>query len=363
MNRYFYYSILLGMLMNTILYVPNILITNKHDGVILGILVSTLIGSLLTFMSSKAMATFQSQGLPEIFSMNVSKFFRGIMLFYFGVMWFIAGGLIVLVSFTIIIKRFILPETPSEIIIILFMTVVCWCASRPTKTILYLLEIVMVLNLPLITFILYKAMTNKYMNWYAIWNVASDHIMVLPNLDVLAAATFIFTGHINMVIFNKESNGQFNPKFLWLVPIIGLTVLLTTFFIPIGTHGTVGVDQFNYAWVSTADSMKVNLGFIERVVYVFLLLYLNLSLLFATVTWHVGYHLIKDIAQNKLYIGPFRLKPIIFGSFMLITLLFIFRNEKLNIEFGLTWLKIRFYTESALVLYVFYLSRRGKKTW
>ena len=44
------------------------------------------------------------------------------------------------------------------------------------------------------------------------------------------------------------------------------------FFVPIGFHGTVGVEDYVYLWSMTADSMMTEYGFINRVLFVFLLL-------------------------------------------------------------------------------------------
>ncbi|WP_269432463.1 GerAB/ArcD/ProY family transporter [Gordoniibacillus kamchatkensis] len=351
------------MLVNTIIYVPNILFAHRHNSALTGMLLSVVIGSCLAVIFSKAMMNKQGQGLPELLTQHLPLWIKGVVLIYLGFMWFAAGS-IVLIVYSIILKRFIIEDINLEVLIILLMSVVVWSASKPTKTILYLLEIVMVINVPLVSIILFKALSSKYMNWYGIWNIASDNVMKLPNLDVVAAATYLFTGYINQAIFNREFDGRFCPKHLWAIPFLGLTILSTTFFIPIGFHGTEGVGHFVYPWVSTADSLRMEFGFVERVVYLFLLLYLSLTLIFVTVTWHVGYRLIESISQKQFPIRSWSLKPIVvFGSFMLITIfLAYFLNEKQHLILGTYWLRLRFWSELGLVLYVYYLSRKGKTT-
>jgi len=159
---------------------------------------------------------------------------------------------------------------------------------------------VLLLNLPIIVFILFKALLSENMNWDAI-KVIRHYLFTASSWKSLAASTYVFTGYVNWAKFNREFRSiDMKKQQLWVLPVIGLLVLTTTFLIPIGYYGTYGVDNFIYIWVSTADSMKMEFGFMERVMFIFLLLYLSVALLFISITWHVGSELVKSILPTKV---------------------------------------------------------------
>ncbi|MGF9914429.1 hypothetical protein ABEX47_24695 [Paenibacillus ehimensis] len=359
MNRYFYYSILMCMLMNTIIYVPTILIAHRREGAMLGFGLTIVVGSLLSWMFSKAMMTFKSRGLPEIVLAHLHPAFGVPLLLYVGSMFF-AAGTVVLVSYSGIISRSMGTTSQPEVFLILFLITVCWWASRSTKTILYLLEIIMLINVPLAAVIFIKAVTSEYMNWYAVWETATENALKLPKMEFIAAASYLFTGYINMGILNREFR-QFRPKLLWAIPFLGLGVLCTTVFIPVGFHGTAGAEHYVTVWVSTSDSMQMELGFVERVIYLYLMLFLSLSLLFASVVWHVGYEIIQGALPGKWVVNSIQLKPVlIFGLFAAVTYGYLtLFNEKQTLSLATAWLSIRFWSELAFVVLVYYLSRKG----
>ncbi|GIO11573.1 hypothetical protein J19TS2_11280 [Cohnella xylanilytica] len=271
MNRYFYYSILMCMMINTIIFVPHILLNNQRNGLVPGLLLSTAVSTGFTVLFANAMRTFENQSLSDILKARLPRWISAPLLIYLGYSWFIAGG-IVLISFSNLMKRYILPDMPVQTIAFVMVAAAGWCASQKTRTVLYLLEIVIVTNIPFILLILYKSIGTPFMNWYAVWDAVSDYLWRWPNMEVVSAATYLFTGYINLAIFNKESEGTFRPRLLGLVPVIGLLTLMTTALIPIGFHGEHGAIRYVNAWVSTADSIRIEFGVVERVIYVFLLL-------------------------------------------------------------------------------------------
>ncbi|MCK9860196.1 GerAB/ArcD/ProY family transporter [Paenibacillus sp. ATY16] len=360
MKRYYYYSIMMCMLINTILYVPSILIMRRHDAPVTSMLSAVLISTILTVLFTKAMMAFKSEGLPEIFSRRL-PFFLGIpILLYVALMWFISG-MVVVTSYAIIMTRYMLPELSPVWLAAFFLLIICWCASQSTKTVLYLMEIVLLVSVPLVLIILFKAVTSEYMNWYAVWNIATDSMFKLPNIQSISAASYVFTGYINIVIFNRELTSKLSLRHLWFIPILGIGVLAVTFFIPIGIHGTEGVERYVYVWVSTADAFHMEYGFVERMVYVYLLLFLNLSLLFTTVVWHIGYQLIKGFVPKKIKLRPDIHPIIVFGIIGIVTeVLFQLMDEKTITYAAWSWLNVRLWSEICLVLLVYVLSLKGK---
>ncbi|WP_336787209.1 GerAB/ArcD/ProY family transporter [Paenibacillus sp. MMO-177] len=360
MKRYYYYSIMMCMLINTILYVPSILIMHRYEGPVTSMLSAVLISTTLTALFTKAMMAFNGQGLPEVFAQRLSPFLGMPVLLFLAVMWFISG-MIVVTSYAIIMTQYMLPELSPVWLAAFFMLIICWCASQSTKTVLYLMEIVLLVSVPLVLIILFKAVTSEDMNWYAVWNIATDSMFKLPNIHSISAASYVFTGYINIVIFNRELTSKLSLRHLWFIPIVGIGVLATTFFIPIGIHGTEGVERYVYVWVSTADAFHMEYGFVERMVYIYLMLFLNLSLLFTTVVWHIGYQLIKGFVPKKIKLRPGIHPIIVFGTVGIVTeVLFQLMDEKTITYAAWSWLNVRLWSEIFLVLLVYVLSLKGK---
>lgn len=287
------YMVLMCMLTNTVVFVPRMLLTERFSGAMMSIILSIAVGSLSSYWFTKSILAFPGQGLPEIFEAAFPAWFRVPYLIFLAAMW-IAAGSFVVVSYARIIQRFVNPDFNLLTLLAFFLIVSAWVAAGSSRSVLYLMEIVIIINLPLIVFILYKAIRSQSMDWDAV-RVMTHYMGELPTLNSVSGATYVFTGYINMAIFNRTFQDVKRIQWFWAVPVLGTLVLATSFFIPIGYHGTYGVDQYIYTWVSTSDSMRMEFGFIERVLYVFLLLYLSISLLFVSVTWHVGAELFKGI--------------------------------------------------------------------
>ncbi|MNQ89972.1 Spore germination protein [compost metagenome] len=348
------------MLTNTILFVPGILIHDRFRGALSAMLLSLPIGYLLAHFFTKVMSRFPGQGLPEIFKSVLPKWIRIPYTVFLAAMWFATGSM-VLVTYSRILQRFVSPDF-NLFVLIAFIGIVCaWTSSNNSKTVLYITEIVLLLNLPFLAIILFKAISG-HMNWDAI-KLMRHYVLAPPSWPALAAATYLFTGYINWSIFNRDFTINMKKQRLWLIPIVGLLTLSTSFFIPIGYHGTLGVENFIYIWVSTADSMRLEFGFIERVLYIFLLLYFSITMLFISITWHVGSELFKSVLTRNLDPLMQRYPQ---RSLLIISLIpFVMAeatarifNEKQYLILASTWFQLRLPVEIMLVITVCYLGRR-----
>ncbi|WP_162848560.1 GerAB/ArcD/ProY family transporter [Paenibacillus nanensis] len=365
MIRYLYYMIIMCMLINIMLNVPTFLIERRYDGAVMGILAAVVSGSLCAVVFIKALRQFPNQGLPEIFRSYLPPAIRVPLLLYLGIMWLIAG-LIVLITFSRILQRFLDPDIDILILRIFLILICSFLAAGSSRSILYTAEIVILLHVPFVALLLVKALGHEYMDWEAV-KAVGQFVRKTPDLEIISVASYIFTGYINMAVFNRFFRKEDKIRGLWLIPLAGFAVLFTTFFIPIGYHGTEGVASFIYVWVSTADSIRMEFGFVERVIYMFLLIYLSISLLFITMTWHVGAELLKDVFSKKQWAQEddqrFNwtrwLICLLFSPTCIVTLRFL--NEKNYLELTDEWLIVRYISEVALVLIVFWLGRKASK--
>ncbi|MBP1961319.1 GerAB/ArcD/ProY family transporter [Paenibacillus aceris] len=355
MVRYFYYLVFINMLANIVLFVPRIFITHRFEGSMMALVLSIPIGFMLLYFFVKSITKFPGQGFPEILKKHTPGWVRICFLIYFIVIWYLAG-MITLIAFSEITKKYINPDISSMFIVLAFVIVVGLIARLSSETVLYSMEILLITNVPVIAWVLYKAITNESMQYDACMEIAT-HILNMPTWDTLSAGTYIFTGYTNLVIFNRLLQPNKKIPFLWTIPIVGTFVLLTSFLIPVGYHGTMAVNSYIYPWISTSDSMRVEFGLVERVLFIFMLLYTNISLAGSFLHWHVGIEFVKElipIQKDKPYFSW-----VIVGLMGGITfLLSFFFNDDSLFDFGTAYLNVRLFSEIALVLTIVILARR-----
>ena len=182
-------------------------------------------------------------------------------------MWWFATTIVV-VAYAILINRFFNPDANSIIILMMLVLACGYAATRSTLSVMFVVEIGLIVNAPIIIFVLFKAVRSTQLNWDAI-HVVANYVTEMPTLTCIAAASFVFTGYINLSLFNRLFPPNFRFKFRFIYPLFGVDIMLITFFVPIGFHGTEGVNQYIYIWSLTADSLLMQYGFIERVLFLF----------------------------------------------------------------------------------------------
>ncbi|WP_423802032.1 hypothetical protein [Neobacillus sp. SAB-20_R2A] len=298
MNRYFLYLILTNMLINVIIFVPKILIEYRYEGAVMGMLIAIPIGFTLSFLFSKAITKFPGLGFPEI----ADKYFkrRWLKFLFFGSIQLagFSAGLITLVGFIDILTRFINPEMPRLLLLTIYLIAIIFIIQLPTERVMYILEIVLFMNTPLIGFIVFKAFTSDYLSWDSILEVGT-HLFDRPSVKAIAAASYVFSGYANLVIFNRVIKEKLKAWNFVIIFFMSIFNLFTTFFIPIGFHGSDGAQEFLYPWISTSDSLRLVYSPIERVIFIFLMFYMSITLMSITVQWHVAFELLKGTFRKK----------------------------------------------------------------
>ncbi|ANA79895.1 hypothetical protein C7121_07970 [Paenibacillus glucanolyticus] len=295
-NKYFYYLFLLNATINLINYVPRILIQDRFDGALISILIAIPIGSLLLYTFTKLIQKFPGEGLPEIFNSMMPAWISGVLLVLYGLGWYFSS-VITLVSFVDITNRYVSPDVSPIIVLIGFLVVVALSARLDSESILYALEMILYMTVPIIMYMAWRVFSNPYYSWDAVRQIIT-HLWDIPNYRTVAAATYIYTGYINMVVFNRIFH-KFRVKHIWSIVIVSILTLAVSIFAPIGLLGAAGAGEHVYPAFSTADSLRIRYFIIERMIYVFYVVYMCLSLVNSIVHWHVG---------KELILGGFRLK-------------------------------------------------------
>ncbi|WP_334073492.1 MULTISPECIES: GerAB/ArcD/ProY family transporter [Paenibacillus] len=359
-GKYIYYLFLMNALINIINFVPRILISARFRGALIAIFIATAVGTVILYVFTRLMSRFQGKGLPEIFNRHLPRFFSAPLLLLYSIFWF-GAAIITMLSFVDITLRFISPDISPYAVMIGFLLLSSFCARLSSESILYALETILLLVTPLIVYILVKSLTSPGFSWDAVMQIVT-HLWTRPNYSAVAGATFIFSGYMNLVVFNRNFR-NLNTRLLWVIPVTSFVILLVTFLVPVGYHGTIGVEDHVYSWFSTADSIRMELFIIERLLFLFYTTYLSLSLISMSIHWHVGLELFKGVFRSKeAEEGSKKGDWWILGPVCLVTLLLMtFMNQVRLAQMGQWFLNIRFANEFLLLLFLFIAHRRSAK--
>lgn len=348
------------MLWNIIAFVPNILLQERFTGAVSSVLLAIPLGLLMMFVFMKSIGKFPGMGLPEILSAHAPGWIRAGLILILMVMWYL-GGLIILLAFTTVTKSFINPETPVFYILSIYLLLALLISPMKSLKVLYFTEILIVINIPVLLMIIFLAYTDELMDWNAITEIGT-YVLQAPNLTSISAASYLFSGYATLIIFNRVlQNYKFRAKSLWVIGFIGTFSLITTFCIPVGFHGADGSGSFVFAWISTADSLRMEYAPMERVTLPFLIVYLSLALIGVIVHWHISCELFRSLmppkrAGSKIPTWIFLLCCGGIAYFLEYSLV----NVHDVFYFGQLWLQVRMLLEIVLVSVVFLAARRKK---
>lgn len=335
-NRYIYWLIFLNMMANVVAYVPRILLQEQYSGVVMAIFIAIIGGTALIYWGNYIFSLFPGKGGAEILEQQLPFWFRFGYVFLNGCIWFLAG-LITLLVFTDIAKLFINPDMSSLFIILLFSISVGYGALSESKIVLFILEIILIFSLPFMIFVFWKAYTNHYFSWDAV-RIVLTHYQELPSWSTISAAFYIFLGFFNVFIFNRVTS-PLKKRWMWLIPCSGGISLFTTVMVPVGLNGTVMVKQYTYPWITTADALQMSFGMVERILFIFLLINVIISLSSAMVHWHVGIEWFKSILPPLQKNGVSYLPVLIVSLFVAISACTIFLiDENQLFVFSEIWL-------------------------
>lgn len=313
MNRFLYYLIIINMIANIVASVPRILLMESSNGAIISMILGTVVGLFMTFMTVKFYSLFPGKDLMELLDSYTPKWFSFPVLFYFAVNWYIAG-LITLVSFIFILIRFLTPEMPIITISLSLLIIISGGILIKTKSVLYMFEIIIILFCPFILFLLAKTIFNDVFVLDYV-KIAVMHINEAPNYSAFTASIYLYIGIVNLAVFNKFFTKKTKSLFFPILSIglVGIFVITLTYFVPIGVGGFDEIERLIYPWISTSDSIRMKFGLIERLIFIFLLIFLAIAILSIVILWHGAVKLLKSaFGIKKLKWKEHDLSPILF---------------------------------------------------
>lgn len=299
MSRFLYYFIFINMLAIIMTPVPRLLLVRSGDGALTATLCSIVAGVLFTYITVSFFIQFPGQDLIELLQEHTSSWVRIPVTLFLTVMWFVAGT-ITLVMTVFLLITFLTPLMSIYTITLSILITVFFGVLLKSKSVLYTLEIVFILSIPVGIVMFFKLFTSNELDFDQV-RLALTHINSLPDYTAFTSSTFMFMGCANLIVFNKyfKEKQHISKWSLVAISIFGVFMIVNSYLIPIGLSGFDQIDQFIFPWTSAADAVRMKFGFIERVVFVFMFLFVTTSFISIIIHWHVAYKLLLSLFRLK----------------------------------------------------------------
>lgn len=292
-QRYYVYLFFINALVSVTAFIPQLLYRNRYNGSITSLALSTLAGTILILFFQAQIKNFPRKKFSDILNSVLSKVLKKSFL-SLNFILSIFSGVLILNSIMLIIGEFF--NLNSTIIYYFFLLLIVFSILNETNSILFMLEITIVFVTPFLLLILLRFFTDNLVLFDSI-NESMTYIMHFPKINSVLSGLFVFTGFTNILVYSEHIR-PFTKKHLLIILIIICCVLYSSYFIPIGYFGLNGVGMENYVWVTTIDSMHINYFFLERIVLVFFLVLIGITLMYLILTYHSSIKFLQMLTED-----------------------------------------------------------------
>lgn len=294
MSRFVYYLLISNMIANLIAAGPRILFAKSEEGAIVTMIIALFFGVFMNWALITSFKAFPGKSLPQVLMLHLSKWISIPALIILGVTWYVSG-LQTLITYIDILLRFLTPEMSVYLVIAMFIPVVTFGIIMQSRNILFTLELVFILLFPVAAYYVVKLYFAEQVSWNHV-ALAMTFIDNPPDYTIFSTTIYLFVGTFDIIIFNSllKKKMTFGIKQALIVFTLGVFAIFTTYFIPIGVLGFDQVENIMYPWILTSDSIRMKFGVIERVIFIFLLLFLAIAFLNITIHWHVACKLFQS---------------------------------------------------------------------
>lgn len=347
--RFFYLLVINSILSHFILYTPVNLHERLYKGTLISILVSLIITCINAYMVIYVYNKFKDNNIIEIHNILFGKvigtiFNLIVLILNLLISFFMYRGLIE------IIIKYMLPSTPIYIIAIVI--IVLPYANLFNNERSYLRYISLISVIILLYTIIQVIISSRNVNLDYIIGVFS-HSKLQPDLIGIAVAGFFFSGINHLSIFNPVLSKLSWKKTCLLFASIGVITALSTILIPVGIWGPLAVQNIQLVWVTTSDTLSVELFFIERVLYILIPLFFMLASCQTLNYGFVGYTLIKKLIPNRkidlILVNILGVLYIVFSTYI--------RETERLFKYGTIAMAVAFYSYQILSLLMYIMCK------
>lgn len=360
-RRYFFYLFSVNLIANIGMFVPVFLANHRFEGALMGIVCAVPIGTALVAAYLMLSQRLPMKTLPELLDLYAPPWLSTVCKLLMVAIFYWVGFTTVL-AFVKLSVLYLTPGVSEYAVLTLFLLLVLYASRLSSKAILLGLEVLIVINAPLLLAFLIKLFTEPNIEPDGALDIVT-HLWHMPELESVASATFVFSGYANMMAFQRVFSKPIGFRGFWGVPLAGAFALFFCFFGPILYHGTDGVGRLLYPFTATADSVRMELFIIERMLFIYLFIYISICLFSVIVHWHVSHTALISLPLFKKLGKPWgALLPA--GLFAAAAYAVIGRMTYTTIlQQSRLFMIIRFFAEFLMLGILGYLAWRRSKGW
>lgn len=350
-QRYYIYLFSINAIVCLAAFIPQFLYKNRYNGSLSSLVISTLAGTLLLFLFQVQIKKFPGQNISGMLNRVLPGVLKKLFL-SLNYILSIFTGVLFLTSIMQIIREFL--TLNSTIIYYFLLLLIVFSILSETNSILFMLEITILFVTPFFLLILLRFFTDDLVLVDSM-KESLTYFMHFPKWHSVVAGLFVFTGFTNSLVYGEHIL-PFTKKHQFIIWLISCGVLFSSYFIPIGYFGLKGVGLENYVWITTIDSMHINYFFLERIVLVFILVLIGVTLMYLILTYHSSMKFLQMMTKD--YGG----KTKWVGIFIIVISAFItqYYTDEINLMiFFFYFFVFRIFMDLILIVLLFFASRRA----
>jgi len=331
----------------------------------MAIAISFVIGMILLYLFTQAAQVFPDKDIFEIAQITNQKWYLYLFLTLKTVLSLLSTNLVI-GGYTLIVTRYLNPEGNVASIVIIMLVIVGFAATRNLLSVAYIVEFMTAVSIPFIAFIVFKTFTNPIFNFDSVFAV-TQHYKSLPNLLTISSAAFLFSGYSHLGLFKNQEKKPLKFRYSWPAPVVVLVLLVITIFVPIGMLGTEASAQYKFVWSVATDATQMPYGFIERLMFIFIVVLLSVAVTYIVSTLSQVIDVIKrfllQFKKDKNKKDPKFLSLYIYAIFAILVFLYgMNTNDFLFEELAKWYLMMHFIVETLCTIFFYIIVKvKGKQ--
>jgi hypothetical protein len=350
--RFFYLLITATIVSNFTLYCPYILVNQTYNGALVAILIAFAIATVKVYLYVYVFNYFKNMTLIEINETLFGKFF-GKIISYTYILLTIIVGFFLYKGLVEIVKNYMLITSPLLLISIIVIIIPAVVFKNTSTTFLQAMAFTAVLML--IGILVEVVLSFGQMKQdYFIGSI--KHSIGIPKFTGITAAGYYFGGVYHLSLFNPEFKKINYKKTISLMAIVGAFTAFTAVYIPLSIWGPEAARKLVFVWITTADTMSIDLFIIERALFLMLPLFFLLALGNSLTYSFVGFGLFIKLHPSpklKIFVKFFICAAFVAGSMMIYSTEEVFKKATL---FMTLW-----YEFNLLLSVLLFIRTKGKE--
>ena len=351
-KRFYYLLIICSILCNFILYTPNKMHQELYNGPIYAVAIGFIVSCCNAYMLLYILNNYKDCSLAQINKELYNKYVA----ILFTTIYIILNNLIAFFMFRALLElviRFLLPNTNIITVSLLILLVVYIDLFNNNRT--YLNFIGYVSLIIILLSMLQVSLSLRNIKFYNLMGTVI-HSNKVPSLPSIGAASFYFSGVSHLAALNTEFPKLSAKKTCLIFLVIGIPAALLSIYIPVGIWGPVAVQNVQFTWSATADTLQINLFFIERGIFILFPLFFLMASSQILNYWHTALALFKETMPIKWFQTGF----ILSSSIIYITVTLLFKNSQSILSYGSLVMTIAFLANTFLTALSFFKVRLKK---